>query len=156
LVAAMLDLARMRAPAAEMPAGEIDLVELSRGVAADEAAAVVGRGLQTSFDATAEPVLVRGNEAALRSAVANLVANAVAHAREATALAVRVTPDRTVEVADDGPGIPPQHRQEVLEPFVRLPSGAKGTGLGLAIVREIMAAHGGSLTSTRPAAAAPP
>ena len=146
LVAAMLDLARLRSPAADIPMQAIDLVELARAVVTDQAAAILDRGLQASFDAPDEPVLVSGNEAALRSAIANLVANAVAHAREATTLAVRVTPDRTVEVADDGPGIPPEHRREVLEPFVRLHSGAKGTGLGLAIVREIMAAHGGSLT----------
>jgi signal transduction histidine kinase len=52
-----------------------------------------------------------------------------------------------IEVGDNGPGIAPSERAQVLERFVRLhPSGATGSGLGLAIVREIASQHGASLS----------
>jgi two-component system sensor histidine kinase TctE len=48
-----------------------------------------------------------------------------------------------LEVEDDGPGIPPAERQQVLERFYRAPGTVgTGSGLGLSIVREIALAHG--------------
>jgi signal transduction histidine kinase len=79
--------------------------------------------------------------------VANLVDNAVRHA--ASSVTVRVAPPGTVEVADDGPGIPAEHRESVFGRFTRLDEGrardAGGSGLGLAIARDIAQAHGGTL-----------
>lgn len=52
----------------------------------------------------------------------------------------------TVEVADNGPGIPAAQRERVFDPFVRLnpsPAGPKGSGIGLAIVRRIVELYGG-------------
>jgi signal transduction histidine kinase len=55
-----------------------------------------------------------------------------------------------VDVADDGPGIPAVDRSRVFDRFVRLDQDrsrdAGGTGLGLAIVREIVVAHGGTVS----------
>ena len=53
-----------------------------------------------------------------------------------------------LSVADTGAGIPPEHLPHVFERFFRVPgrAAASGTGLGLAIVREIVTAHGGSVT----------
>ena len=55
-----------------------------------------------------------------------------------------------LSVADDGPGVPASARERVFERFARLDEGrardAGGTGLGLAIVREVVVAHGGSVT----------
>jgi two-component system, OmpR family, sensor histidine kinase TctE len=49
-------------------------------------------------------------------------------------------------VEDNGPGIPAEQRERVLEPFQRLPgSSGDGAGLGLAIVWEIVRGHGGTL-----------
>jgi signal transduction histidine kinase len=51
-----------------------------------------------------------------------------------------------IDVADDGPGIPPDQRESVFEPFVRLnEEGTRGAGLGLAAARSIARAHGGDI-----------
>ncbi len=49
----------------------------------------------------------------------------------------------TFRVADNGIGLPPEHRHRLTEPYVT--TRAKGTGLGLAIVRKILEDHGGEI-----------
>lgn len=95
------------------------------------------------------PVPLR--RAAMKRCLTNLVANADAHA-DRVWLTVRMSP-RQLEflVEDDGPGIPPDRREEVLRPFTRLdPSRnqdeGSGVGLGLAIASDIARSHGGALT----------
>ncbi|MFA6111043.1 MAG: ATP-binding protein [Candidatus Latescibacterota bacterium] len=85
-----------------------------------------------------------------RRAVLNLATNAARHARTRVAMTVRPEHDRVmVVVDDDGPGIPPEARQRVFEPFFRLDESRSadsgGVGLGLAIVQRIMALHNGSI-----------
>jgi two-component system osmolarity sensor histidine kinase EnvZ len=86
---------------------------------------------------------------AIRRALENLIGNALAHGNRArVSLAFG---DRTIRlsVEDDGPGIPPERREEAMRPFTRLdPSrnqDTPGVGLGLAIVADIARSHGGSL-----------
>ncbi len=56
----------------------------------------------------------------------------------------------TIHVDDDGPGIPPEKREDVFRPFLRLDEARNqddgGTGLGLAIARDIARSHGGDIT----------
>jgi signal transduction histidine kinase len=62
------------------------------------------------------------------------------------ALRVRVKgteTDAVVEVEDSGPGIPPEHRARIFEPYFTTKDG--GTGLGLAIAARILQEHGGKL-----------
>jgi signal transduction histidine kinase len=145
LVAAMLDLARMKANVSGLRMQSLDLVVLSREVLGEQAPTIIDRGMEAALEVPDGAVVVRGNETVLRSAISNLIANAVSHARTATILTVRVTSDGALEVVDNGVGIPEAHRDEVLEPFARLAPASDGTGLGLSIVREIMLAHGGSI-----------
>ena len=85
---------------------------------------------------------------ALRRCLGNLLDNARKHARR-IALAVSAVPRgeagqwAQVTVDDDGPGIPPETREEAFKPFASFSSG--GTGLGLAIARDIARAHGGDV-----------
>ncbi|MBU2993569.1 ATP-binding protein [Octadecabacter sp. 1_MG-2023] len=87
---------------------------------------------------------------ALRRAVENLIGNALRYGAEAR-LSVSLTPRALVIcVEDDGPGIPPEQREDAVRPFTRLDPArnqdrGSGVGLGLAIVEDIARAHGGAL-----------
>ena len=81
----------------------------------------------------------------------NLLDNAERHAASRIVVSVRVEGVSVImEIADDGAGIPAEHRDMVFDRFTRLDAardrGAGGTGLGLAIAREIAEAHEGALT----------
>ena len=99
---------------------------------------------------------ILGEPALLRQLVSNLVDNAVKFT-ENGGVEVRVGEDRTrawVEVADSGPGIPPEELPYVFDRFYRADksrsrSVVAGTGLGLAIVRSIARVHGGTVTAAR-------
>lgn len=61
------------------------------------------------------------------------------------------TPDQiTLEVADNGPGIPPEHLEHLFEPFFSTKSAGKGLGLGLSISRGIVECYGGKLIAVPP------
>ncbi|WP_433213567.1 ATP-binding protein [Microtetraspora malaysiensis] len=98
-------------------------------------------------------VVVNGSRTHLARLITNLVDNAVRHAR--STVEVRVANEDGVallEVRDDGPGIPPEHREAVFDRFTRLDwaraRDSGGSGLGLAIVREIALLHRGTVSIT--------
>jgi signal transduction histidine kinase len=96
-------------------------------------------------------VYANANSEQLRRVLANLVDNAVRHARSTVTLAAGAEGGRAVlTVVDDGPGIPAGERERVFERFARLDDArdrdAGGTGLGLAIVRELLARSDGSIS----------
>jgi signal transduction histidine kinase len=85
--------------------------------------------------------------------VRNLLDNAQRHARTRIGLALAEDDGEVVlTIDDDGPGIPPERRDEVFERFARLDEartpGDGRTGLGLAIARDIAERHGGSIVVT--------
>ncbi len=93
--------------------------------------------------------LVRCDPVLLERAVANLVANAVAHSPAGTAVrieAAELGDDAALRIVDRGPGIAAADRIRVTAPFQRLgDSGGVGVGLGLAITTGFVEAMGGSL-----------
>jgi signal transduction histidine kinase len=105
-----------------------------------------GGGVDTSGVSAAQ---VLGDRAALRRVVRNLLDNARRHAAARVAVTVNEANGSAVLVVDDdGPGIAPDHRQEVFERFTRLDDARTGghSGLGLAIVHAVVTDHGGSVT----------
>ena len=94
-------------------------------------------------------VTVRGDRLLLRRLVRNLLENARRYGGDGP-VAVTVAPAggaAVLEVADRGPGIPPEERDRVFEPFYRLREtreAGRGSGLGLALVRQIAERHGGT------------
>lgn len=88
---------------------------------------------------------IAGDDGALREALANLLDNAVRHARRRVTVHLRRRRgEGVVRVSDDGPGLPDGAEEEVFERFVSL-DGAGGSGLGLPIARAIARRHGGEL-----------
>ena len=87
---------------------------------------------------------------AFKRCVANLVGNAQRHGQKISIEAVRDQRFLTIHVDDDGPGIPPENREDVFRPFFRLDEARNqdegGTGLGLTIS---LARSGSSNTSMR-------
>jgi signal transduction histidine kinase len=94
------------------------------------------------------PVKVVGDPLLLEQVVRNLLDNAVRHATARVDVTLsRVGGEAVLTVDDDGPGIPPARRDEVLRRFARLDDARDrdqgGTGLGLAIVDDVVRAHDG-------------
>jgi signal transduction histidine kinase len=93
--------------------------------------------------------LVACHRAYLRQVFDNLISNAIKFSGDRSDFEIRVAAERDadrlyVSVTDNGIGIPPQYRERVFEPFVRLnPSATKGSGIGLAIVKRILEQYGG-------------
>jgi len=101
---------------------------------------------------TAPPA--RGRRASRRSALDNVVRNAVRHTAAGTAVEIEVARDggrARVEVRDHGPGVPQDQLERIFDPFHRVAGTARpgGTGLGLAIARRILAQHGGEIRAAR-------
>ena len=106
-------------------------------------------GAQIAVEADGDLTLtLRPN--AFKRCLTNLVANAALHAENIGITAARRVGSIEILVDDDGPGIPPEMREEVFKPFFRLDSSRNpetgGTGLGLAIARDVVRGHGGELS----------
>jgi len=84
----------------------------------------------------------------IRRALDNLLRNASAVATAIAVTASVVGPELQITIADNGPGIPPDLRDHLFEPFVT--GRADGTGLGLPIARELIESHGGQLWLSDP------
>lgn len=98
---------------------------------------------------TIEPAIVKGGPLSLRRALRNLITNAATYGGGATVSLSKLGETVTVQIEDNGPGIPEHMLSQVFEPFFRAdPSrgSSKGAGLGLTIANEIIERLGGSLT----------
>jgi signal transduction histidine kinase len=103
-------------------------------------------GIATTLDPDSVPDRVPGNPVRVELALSNLVRNAVRHARTRVhARVVRAHEYVCVYVSDDGPGVAPEDRARVFEPFFTRQPPGEGTGLGLAIAASVMLEQGGEV-----------
>ena len=123
----------------------IDLVVLARNVVADCAPLAVAQGRDLALVPEVDRVPIAGSARALESALTNLVQNAIRAEPPGGTVEVAVRGPAEVRVIDHGPGIPPDDRERVFEPFWRREETQPGAGLGLTIVREAAAVHGGAV-----------
>lgn len=105
------------------------------------------------MDLPGGPILVRMDAKSLRRIGANLVENALAYADRAFLRLEHSPAGVDLVVDDDGPGIAPEERERVFEPFYRIEGSRNresgGTGLGLTIVQRIVQRHGGAIALDR-------
>ncbi|MGZ4811202.1 MAG: sensor histidine kinase [Terriglobales bacterium] len=107
---------------------------------------------------SADGIVVIGNREELRTAVANLLDNAVKYTpAEKNIVVDLLTPDidtALLRVRDNGVGIPRSELKRIFKRFYRIPakitSSVRGTGLGLFIVRSIIKRHGGEVMAESP------
>jgi len=144
IVSSMLQLARLHAT--ELPFEPLQLNALARSVLAELAPLILSHGVDVALEEEGElHATIDANEPTVRAALANLVENALRHAKARSTILVRVLDGAVLEVIDDGIGIAVTKRNQAMEPFNRMSPSSTGAGLGLTIVRDIMAAHGGSI-----------
>jgi two-component system OmpR family sensor kinase len=122
----------------------VELGDVAATVVDEFAALALAADRPLALESTEGPPVLGDEQRVLQIARA-LVENALRHTPPGTHVAVR-TFDGGLEVADDGPGIPPEHAPHVFERFYRAEGErASGSGLGLAIARELAQAMGGAL-----------
>ncbi len=148
----LLDLSKIEAGKLEYrfePVGLAELLDDLRATFVPQAEAA-GVGLELAIDSPAPPVLADPQR--LGQVVTNLVSNALKFTPAGGRVEVAVGrrgPWTELSVADTGPGIAPEHRERIFEPFYQaeecLTRTVQGTGLGLSIAREMVRAHGGDL-----------
>ncbi len=126
----------------------VDPAELARDVVSQFAAQAESAGVRLSSTAPDGLPAADIDPARMRSALGNVVANALRHTPSGGTVVVASSQagDRiAIEVTDSGEGIGPELLPHIFERFVRGP-GSRGTGLGLAIAHDLVVAHGGDIT----------
>ena len=151
LVADLLNIARIEAGRPEVELTRVAVVDPAVGAFELVEPIALARGTTVDFDLE-EGLVVLADAKALGQVITNLLENAVKYTSEGgtVLLAGQRVGDRVrLEVRDDGPGIPAEHRERVFERFYRVDAGRSketgGTGLGLAIVKHLVGAMGGQV-----------
>jgi signal transduction histidine kinase len=152
LVEQLLDLSKLESGAVPLEREPVSAASLLKQVAREWQPVAAERGIR--LDVVVEPpeLEVICDERRLGQVLANLVANAVRHSPDEGAVVLhagRRNGRVRYEVADEGPGIPPEEAERVFERFYRSDRARSqdegGSGLGLAIARWIVELHGGSI-----------
>jgi two-component system, OmpR family, sensor histidine kinase TctE len=150
----LLALARAETTGRTLPSARVDLARLVTAVVQDSVPRALDHGIDLGYegpDAVPEDCLMQGNPTLLQEMVRNLVDNAIHYSGRGGVVTARVLLDpfsgvQILQVEDNGPGIPANERELVLQPFYRaLGTNVDGSGLGLAIVHEIAQQHGASV-----------
>jgi signal transduction histidine kinase len=105
------------------------------------------KGVEIDWDAL-EGLAFLGERQDLLEVAGNLMENACKWARRRVRVRALPGPDAgrmQLVVEDDGPGLPPERRAEVMQRGARLDESAPGSGLGLSIVDDLARAYGGSV-----------
>ncbi|HWV56508.1 MAG TPA: GAF domain-containing sensor histidine kinase [Longimicrobiales bacterium] len=156
LIDDLLAIARAETSDIEVNWVPTDVGEAARQMGREYRAQAEAKGLALEIETPAELPLIESDASRIRQVLGNLLSNAVKYT-ERGRIVVRAgiaeggCPDGgkcvQIEVADTGPGIPPEKQEVIFDEFARADSaGRPGTGVGLAISRRICEALGGSLT----------
>jgi two-component system sensor histidine kinase CpxA len=160
LIGRVLALARLESGAVKPDFAPVDLARLVNDIAVDADFEADPKGTAVRV-VDSEPARVLGDDALLRSAIENVVRNALMYTPEGTDVEVSVRCEEArsgapsqvvVAVRDHGPGVPEEHLAGLFEPFYRIADArdrqSGGTGLGLSITDRAVRVHGGTVTAT--------
>ena len=124
----------------------VNLAALARETTGEWVPRSLNRRIDLGFDDTSTDATISADPFLVRELLNNLIDNAINYTPAGGHITVRVTTDDdkpSLEVEDNGSGIPEDERVRVFERFYRSAGGSpEGCGLGLAIVREIAQGHG--------------
>jgi signal transduction histidine kinase len=123
----------------------VDLNDAVAEIGADFSPLALASGKSIEFVDKGNPVVIRTNTFAVRSALSNLIENAIKHTPAGTSVRLRVTNHPSIEVMDCGKGVPLVQRKKIFERFWQGDRNNGGAGLGLAIVDQIMKTLQGSV-----------
>ena len=152
LVDALLRLSHGDAGTIRLSREPVDLGQLANDVAASLGILAEERNQKVNVDVAA-PVMATVDRLVVREAVTNMLDNAIKYGPPGSMITIRV--DRAVDrgvltVADQGPGIPSEHRERIFHRFFRVDEARSrdggGAGLGLAIAKWAVEIHGGQIT----------
>jgi two-component system sensor histidine kinase CpxA len=150
LIGQLLTLSRIDSTVDDGHRAAIDLTALVHEVASD--ADFEGRAHTRKVVVTADTDCVTdGNEEALRSALENILRNAVRYTAEGTEVEVSLRSESgraVIRVRDHGPGVPDDMLRNIFVPFRRAESSTDGSGLGLAIAERAVVAHHGTVRAS--------
>lgn len=153
LISQILKLARLHGPDLSLARETLELDEIIDDVCAD--ARFEGEAKNCAVQVSgARGIMLSGHRELLRSAIENVLRNAVRYSPTGNVVDVQtsVTEERvSLSVRDRGPGVPPRDLGRIFEPFYRVAESrdrdSGGEGIGLAITAQVMQAHEGSATA---------
>jgi two-component system, OmpR family, sensor histidine kinase CpxA len=150
LIGQLLALSRLDSAVDGVPPTAIDLTTLVHEVASDADFEGCARARRVVVAADSGCV-IRGDEDSLRSALENILRNAVRHTPDGTKVEVSLRRELTrmvIRIRDHGAGVPDDMLRSIFAPFRRVENGPDGSGLGLAIAERAVIAHSGLLRAS--------
>ncbi|HEU4323889.1 MAG TPA: ATP-binding protein [Roseiflexaceae bacterium] len=156
LISDLLDIGRMESGRMELERSLFLPLDLLTSSAAELSGWLQQTQKQVRVEVPDELPLINGDMRLLRRVLLNLISNAIKHTPAGTTITLRASacetpggqPCVTLEVADNGPGVPPALRERIFEQYVGSggeSGGQRSTGLGLTFCRLAVEAHGGTI-----------
>jgi signal transduction histidine kinase len=145
LLTSLLDFARPRHP----EWGDVDLAKVLNSVI-NLVSHSAGKGISFHKEITGRIPVLLGDEEQLTQVILNLTLNAaqaMPQGGDVWLAATQVNDGISIQVRDQGPGIPQENIDKIFDPFFTTKD--TGTGLGLSVVHQIVTQHGGTVTVTR-------
>jgi two-component system sensor histidine kinase CpxA len=153
MISRILTLSKLESGSQDYLKTKLDLSDLVRDIAADARFEASGKGKSVAAERI-DKCSVEGNENLLRSAIDNVVRNAVRYTADSTEVTVSLERNNghaIVKVRDHGGGVPPEELENLFRPFYRVGEARErktgGTGLGLAIAQRAVAVHDGTISA---------
>ena len=151
MLSRLLTLSKLETGSGEFEKGEVNLTKLFEQVVVDADFEAQANGKSVKV-LKKDSLKVFGNESLLRSAIENVLRNAVRYTKDKTAVEVSLVKNGTqaiISVRDHGTGVPDDELEKLFKPFYRLQTSRDrktgGIGLGLAIAERAVSAHSGKI-----------